>query len=226
MVGYLLPNYRPLTHSHRHARIALGQNHGRHHHGAPMRQRQAQAALKSAYPRPLHRRPAEEDPDDRRIRELAIAINREAGSVGTGRAIAEFYALSLTGAVIVLSLPTVGLFLNEQLLGSLEGRLFWSGFRDGALDAAKYFSRTVSGRVISTAGIGVYLDELGEGPVQNYLWGILSRLWAYGSQGPVEAFISETPGQVWQTIEAPILWSADGFTRLLQSATVITTHPW
>ena len=48
-----------------------------------------------------------ENPDDRRIRELATIINRNAGSVGSGRAIAEFYALSLAAAGFIVFTPMV-----------------------------------------------------------------------------------------------------------------------
>ena len=83
--------------------------------------------------------------------------------------------------------------MNEQVLGSLEGRLFWTGFRQGALKAAEDFSLKVGGRVISATEIGEFQNLFGKGRVVNYLWGLLSTFWAYGaihgSEGSVDAFI-------------------------------------
>ncbi len=228
MYGDLLPeNYHP-AHSQRHARHSHGHVHGRHHHGSALQQHRARSVHASVLLHHAAHIPVE-DPDEVRIRQLAIAINRDAGWVGTWQGIAEWYGASLIGAGIVLSLPAVGLWLNESLLGPLEGRLFWSGFRAGALDAAEAYGDGVLKRVIADRGIGWLLDKLGEGFIQNFLWRVLSRYWAIGAlsaAGPVEAFIAEHPGPVWEEVEVPILWSGDEMISLFNSLKQIVYRTW
>ena len=164
-----------------------------------------------------------EDFDDLRIRQLAIAINNQAGWVGTWQGVGGFYGASLAGALAALYAPAL---LNRTLLGPFEGRIFWSGFRFGALKEAEAYAAMGAGRVISASGVGVLLNRFGNGQVQDFLWGFLSRAWAYGAVGPVDAFIAEPPGPVWQQIELPILWAREGPIRLLIPATPITYHFW
>ena len=145
------------------------------------------------------------DPDDERIRQLAVGINNEAGWIGTPQGVAGFYGASLVGAAGVVAAPAAGAAINEGLLGPAAGRLFWSGYSQGALEMAESsgvgqtIGQTLAGRAIS-ATVG------NSGPVADFFWGIASRYWASGASGGVTAYILNQ-GQVWTNIELPELFA-------------------
>lgn len=94
------------------------------------------------------------------------------------------------------------------------------------MEAAQNYAVESGGRVIAGSGVGILLDKLGQGSIQDFLWGALSKVWAYGAisgEEDIDAFIY-SGGKVWQTVEMPLLWSADGFTRLLEPAKQIIFH--
>ena len=226
--GDLLPENYHLAHSRRHTHHAGKHLHGRHHHGRVMYLHHTRSVRAPVLLHHFPRAPFE-DPDEARLRQLAIAINRDAGWIGTWQGIAEWYGASLLGAGIVLSLPAAGLWLNEALLGPLEGRLFWSGWLEGARVAAIDYGDGWFVRVISQRGIGWALEQLGDGPIQNFLWRISSRYWAVGAlsaAGPIEAFIGDKPGVVWQETELPILWTGNELISLFHSAQEIIYRTW
>ena len=226
----LLPVHGPLSHASRVAARRASVNHQRLHHGhhLPRRGGQPHHSQAGTMPsglnqgeNPGHRRfvpPfASEDLDDRRIRELAIAINRNAGSVGTGRAIVEFYALSLTGAVIIVGAPVAGQAVNEFLFGSAEERIFYESWRYTEGKIADYIAR-YGGRIISETRLGGWIIRFlgfGSSPVTLLAWKYASRFWALGAGGTITIILADSMD------EASYLWTQE-LPRLVQNVNVFS----
>jgi hypothetical protein len=147
-----------------------------------------------------------ENPDDLRIRQLAIAINHQAGWIGTWQGIAGFYGASLAGAVVVVAIPAAGTAINEALLGPAEGRIFYMGYR-GVQEAMLQFIEENGGRIITQTRLGAFISEnigFGEGFLQSLSWRVASMLWATGAGGIIHIFISpeENPNSFYWTVES------------------------
>jgi RHS repeat-associated protein len=156
------------------------------------------------------------DPDDERIRQLAVGINNEAGWIGTPQGVAGFYGASLVGAGAVVAAPaaagavsTAGQWAANTagLLGPATGRVFWSG---SAL-AASRFAGGMGGSILEDTPLGRIADiaqtYLPQTPTTGAVWSWLSEAYAGGAQGVATYFEGSGGYQGWNWLnrELPTL---------------------
>ncbi|WP_158821312.1 hypothetical protein [Granulicella sp. S156] len=138
-----------------------------------------------------------ENPDNVRIRQLAMAINHQAGWIATWQGIGGFYGASLAGAAIIVGTPLVAMEVNEALLGPSEGRIFYESY-NLTKQAMASFIESNGGRIITSTPLGAWVvRNIGfEGRIASWVWARSSMMWAWGAGGSINIFLSENPNDI------------------------------
>ena len=112
-----------------------------------------------------------------------------------------------------------------------NGSVFWSGYKEGNMHTAQRFARDNGGKTVEMTQSGKWLDQtvpydklqnlVGKDAAKN-IWDDVSRRFAHGSSGEVNAFIHGMRGQpdflekTYMDIEKPILERNPNVTKIVE----------